>query len=593
MKKWTINLFGQIAARRNNRVISELNDSPTLQKLLAYLILHKEQPQLRVNVAQAFYAELPVASARRNLNTIFFRLQSALGKDFPCLVSTKSTLQFVTNPHVKVDCHEFLRLNRQQLNEQKIATLEKLLFLYKAPLLENINETWCIAHRAEYHKMAHWVVNSLDTHYKKIKNAEARSTLQKHWQILDQSTQLDKLRARPFSDTSITSDEMIDQVVSLLKTVAKNMRLTNKPDDALIYTNMLLSVPKLAHSSEVLQTLRHKDEILDLIGQRDQQLENLLVLENAANTYGSENDIFDVATRKIWLGMQRCDLRAASSPDIALVRRISVMHNEASLVFFRVLGAAQFEAGLFPQARISYDKAFNISRELRLDTTIDQINIAATDIALLAYKGAINSLADLAQKLDNKLLIKPRVLGNLSIPLLRTGQITEAERIVSQSLMIASQNHDTSVTRWLLSRKCDILINKSKYDEAHELACQQMKLAFVEKDWSSYIEFGSLLANHFVGRKNWREADRVAEDIFILANQHFRLRHVLRCACIGLKAATQIQSKSRMQIWHGRLIENIRSYPPPSEEQRCIEDVLSMVKNPQKSKTSGICHWGP
>jgi len=72
-----IHLLGGLGLRHGEEPVATVN-TPRLHSLLAYLLMHRERPQLRQHVAFVFWPDSSEAQARNNLRQILHELRHGL-----------------------------------------------------------------------------------------------------------------------------------------------------------------------------------------------------------------------------------------------------------------------------------------------------------------------------------------------------------------------------------------------------------------------------------------------------------------------------------------------------------------------------------
>lgn len=112
------------------------------QVLLAYLILHREQPQPRDRLAELFWGDRPEEKARRSLSTAVWSIHHCLPEK-NCLYSNPDTLQFDPQTHLWLDVAEFEAL----LSMGDFSNLQAALGLYRGDFLAGSYEDWILHER--------------------------------------------------------------------------------------------------------------------------------------------------------------------------------------------------------------------------------------------------------------------------------------------------------------------------------------------------------------------------------------------------------------------------------------------------------------
>ncbi len=136
--------------RLNNGEDSALElGSPLTRSLLAYLLLHRDQPSDRRRLAFMFWSRGTESAARRNLRQYLHRMRQALeGVDFDgdLILTTGTTVQINPAADIWLDVDSFRKLTRP---EASIEELEKGIALYRGDLLADLYEDWCDDQRHE------------------------------------------------------------------------------------------------------------------------------------------------------------------------------------------------------------------------------------------------------------------------------------------------------------------------------------------------------------------------------------------------------------------------------------------------------------
>lgn len=136
-------LFGCPECRRGNEVLPPLATHKT-QSLLAYLILHRHQPQSRDELATLLWGDRDDAHARHSLATALWRIRRLLGED--CLLTDAISVQFSPSIPLWLDVAEFEKIADPSA-QSEIENLRSAVELYRGDLLEGFYDDWCIEER--------------------------------------------------------------------------------------------------------------------------------------------------------------------------------------------------------------------------------------------------------------------------------------------------------------------------------------------------------------------------------------------------------------------------------------------------------------
>ena len=117
--------------------------SPLMRSLLAYLLLNRQHPSDRRQLAFIFWSRGTESAARRNLRQYLHRLRQAFeGLEFSdeLILTTGNTVQFNPAIDIWLDIDVFKAKTR---NDASLADLEEGIALYRGDLLSDLYEDWC------------------------------------------------------------------------------------------------------------------------------------------------------------------------------------------------------------------------------------------------------------------------------------------------------------------------------------------------------------------------------------------------------------------------------------------------------------------
>ena len=158
MGGFQIFLFGRVRVLREGQP-SEINLTPALQLLFAYLLLERRRFHPREVLAGLFWSDASPKSARSCLNTAVWRLRGLLdladGPQPPLLLTTPSgDIGLNPDAHFWLDVASFedqlapvLKKPFDQLTPQDVETLKAGLELYTGDLLDGVYEDWALSAR--------------------------------------------------------------------------------------------------------------------------------------------------------------------------------------------------------------------------------------------------------------------------------------------------------------------------------------------------------------------------------------------------------------------------------------------------------------
>ena len=146
-------LFGDFSLAYDGTPVESIS-TPRLQSLVAYLVLHRDAPQLRQHLAFIFWPDSSEAQARNNLRQMLHSLRGALPNASDCLSVTSSTIQWRPDTPLRLDVAEFEhacaaleRMDHQQDAAALRAASEQLLEHYRADLLPGCYDEWIVPER--------------------------------------------------------------------------------------------------------------------------------------------------------------------------------------------------------------------------------------------------------------------------------------------------------------------------------------------------------------------------------------------------------------------------------------------------------------
>ncbi len=138
-----IQLLGDFRLRYGDQLIVRL-ESPRLQSLFAYLVLHRDAPQPRQQIAFHLYPDSSKAQARTNLRNLFHLLRQALPDADLFLHANTQSLKWQSDAPFTLDVDEFENALRQATGT---ADLQKAVDLYPGDLIPNCYDDWILPER--------------------------------------------------------------------------------------------------------------------------------------------------------------------------------------------------------------------------------------------------------------------------------------------------------------------------------------------------------------------------------------------------------------------------------------------------------------
>lgn len=145
-----IQLFGEFCLTYDDAPLAALN-TPKLQLLLAYLVLHRDAPQSRQALAYRFWPDSNDSQARTNLRNALHLLRHALPDAEQFLRIDNQTLQWRADSPFVLDVAVFEQGLQRVIALKEPAAAQELLKntlrLYRGELLAGVYEDWVLAAR--------------------------------------------------------------------------------------------------------------------------------------------------------------------------------------------------------------------------------------------------------------------------------------------------------------------------------------------------------------------------------------------------------------------------------------------------------------
>jgi DNA-binding SARP family transcriptional activator len=151
-----IRLLGDFVLRQDGRTVNGL-DASRLQALLAYLLLHRDAPQLRHYLAFVFWPDSDESQARTNLRNLLHRLRQAWPEADAFLTIETKSISWRPNARLRLDTAEFLRaVDAAQAATSPVEALplwQDAIDLYRGDLLPGCYDDWIEPERTRLHQL--------------------------------------------------------------------------------------------------------------------------------------------------------------------------------------------------------------------------------------------------------------------------------------------------------------------------------------------------------------------------------------------------------------------------------------------------------
>ncbi len=159
--------------------------SPRLQSLLAYLVLHRDAPQVRQHLAFCLWPDLREERARPNLRKLYYQLHQALPQADLFLRADAQTIQWRADGPFSLDLATF---ERAASNPDSVAAWQQAIDVYSGDLLPSCYDDWVMPERERLRQML------LETMERLLQWAEAKRDYQAAIGYAQRLLQRDPLR---------------------------------------------------------------------------------------------------------------------------------------------------------------------------------------------------------------------------------------------------------------------------------------------------------------------------------------------------------------------------------------------------------------
>jgi len=149
VKVLRIHLLGEFSLLYGDQPVTGVN-TPRLQALLAYLLLHRKAPQSRRYLAFMFWPDSSEAQARTNLRKLFHQLHQALPDADRFLWANGQTLKWRDDAPFSLDVADFEQALAQARSSRQ---LQAAVDLYRGDLLPHCYDDWILLERERLRQM--------------------------------------------------------------------------------------------------------------------------------------------------------------------------------------------------------------------------------------------------------------------------------------------------------------------------------------------------------------------------------------------------------------------------------------------------------
>ena len=137
-----VGLLGDFRLHYDERPVTSVN-TPRLQALLAYLVLHRQAPQARRHLAFIFWPDSTEIQARTNLRHLLHELQHALPEGEHFVMADIQTVQWRPQGPFALDVASFEEASAADNREN----LQRAIELYRGDLLPSCYDDWIVPDR--------------------------------------------------------------------------------------------------------------------------------------------------------------------------------------------------------------------------------------------------------------------------------------------------------------------------------------------------------------------------------------------------------------------------------------------------------------
>ncbi len=145
-----VHLLGNFLITWDGHSVASLGQA-RIQHLLAYLLLHRQTPIIRRQLAFALWPDSNEQQALSNLRTLLFRLQHALPGCEQCLVLERHTIAWVNGSGIQLDVATFEgaleRAAAAHSPAASAAALQAAVNAYTGDLLPDCYDEWILQPR--------------------------------------------------------------------------------------------------------------------------------------------------------------------------------------------------------------------------------------------------------------------------------------------------------------------------------------------------------------------------------------------------------------------------------------------------------------
>jgi len=193
-----IHLFGKFQARRGDECVRDL-ETPKMQELFSFLLLHRERPLSRETLATQLWGDSSTIQSKEYLRKTLWQLQKALDPNGapsdgpqvlvvePSWIRVNATARIWLDVSVFEEAYAQVRsIPGQNLDAAQACLLDEAVALYRDGLLVGLYQDWCFYERERLQNLLFAILDKLMTY------SEARQEYERGVQYGERILRLDR-----------------------------------------------------------------------------------------------------------------------------------------------------------------------------------------------------------------------------------------------------------------------------------------------------------------------------------------------------------------------------------------------------------------
>ena len=171
----SIQFLGGFSIQRGDEALAGF-ERPSLQRLLAYLLLNRGQPIARSHLAFSFWMDSNETQALGNLRNLWYKLRQVLPESHKFITADRTSLRWDKDAPYVLDAAEFEnyidQANNAIFHAEKIDLLKKAVRTYRGELLPGYYDDWLLAERKRLAQRYSQALTNLVSSYEKYRQYE-------------------------------------------------------------------------------------------------------------------------------------------------------------------------------------------------------------------------------------------------------------------------------------------------------------------------------------------------------------------------------------------------------------------------------------